>query len=485
MPIGDDSNSFTAVFEGNGHTITGLATVDFRFSYIGLFGYTDGAEIRNLGLVDNLAKYTGRSLAYVGGLVGHQEGGTILASYTTGDAEDGYRVGGLVGEQEGGTIIASYARGKVDSGEERFDKAGGLVGLQDGGTIIASYAIGAVNGGAGSNSVGGLVGEQEGGTITASWARGNVDGGAGNDDVGGLVGESDHNSTIIASYATGNADGGAGSSDGVGSLVGSASFTEITASWGFGDELGRERGSSIGQGSRDRPTGITSATGLTAANTVAADASWNAAASNTMGAWNFGTTSQLPALNYADYDGTGSSGTGFHCASAANPPSGAILIPSCGTLIPGQRPQSSPAPISGSLIRTGVMRDALVMGSTWVNGVVISGDYLNFLMAGGDSADAAVGTGVSLYVGGTGMALATYAPSFCADKYLKGGQHWAHFDVRALDGLVVDLEIHGHDGTDIGNDATSDCGFITFDHFYQSDSSQGTAAGTAAQPDSR
>ena len=54
-------------------------------------------------------------------------------------------------------------------------------------------------------------------------------------------------------------------------------------------------------------------------------------------------------------------------------------------------------------------------------------------------------------------------------------ENWAHFDVRDLKGKVVDIEIRDHD-------ATSDCGLITFDYFYQSDSSQGTAVGVASQP---
>ena len=47
---------------------------------------------------------------------GYDEGGSITASYATGDAAggdgsfDGY-VGGLVGRQEGGSITASYATG--------------------------------------------------------------------------------------------------------------------------------------------------------------------------------------------------------------------------------------------------------------------------------------------------------------------------------------------------------------------------------------
>ena len=575
VPIGDSSNRFTAVFEGNGNTISGLATVR-DFTYIGLFGYTDDADIRNLGLVGNLARKAGTGIVYVGGLVGRQHLGTITASYATGD---------------------------VGGGAWGSDEVGGLVGRQDGGAITASYTTGDVDDGAGDrNSVGGLVGSQTSGSVTASYASGDANGGAGRlDSVGGLVGW--QGGSVTASYATGDADGGAGSLDQVGGLVGrQGSRPFVTASWGFGSKTGGETdgmdGSVDNNGDSDLPDGVSSAADLTSANVPA---SWNEAASSTLGAWNFGTASQTPALNYADYDGATMGTAGFyfgghryHCASDSdNAPDDAILIPDCGTLIPGQqRTQPSPAPsgygsgyvdLSGSsrsssiqhdfhyasaslwvpedesgtdkkdtdtgsdenisLIATfddatdnlaairastgrdaggkgaaskyaltgifanptlanwnnfdgqsdsthvgsasvstweiGTMVEAQAMGSIRVNGVAIKGDYINFLMAGGG---AGANVGVSIYAAGadanTGTALVTHSPNFCADKYLKGEQHRAHFDVRALKGKVVDIEIRDHD-------ATNDCGFITFDHFYQSDSSQGAPVGVAAQPDSR
>ena len=358
VPIGDRSNRFTAVFEGNGRTITGLATARDLLD-IGLFGSTDGADIRNLGLVGNFARKIGTGHARVGGLVGWQRDGTITASYATGDAEGGadtapvYYVGGLVGWQDrGASITASYATGDVHGGAGGGDRVGGLVGYQYDGTITASWAIGDVDGGAGGGDhVGGLVGEQgfpdidrnsntlifRGGPITASWASGDVDGGAGDsDNVGGLVGWQ-AGGAITASYATGDADGGAGGSDSVGGLVGGQRGGTITASWGFGSITGWD---SVGSsGSDDLPLGVTSPNAFTSASVPA---SWNAAASNTMGAWDFGNTSQPPALKFADYDG-GTMGTAgaytsghlFHCADAANAPDDAILIPNCDNLIPG------------------------------------------------------------------------------------------------------------------------------------------------------
>jgi hypothetical protein len=59
LPIGGGNNPFAAVFDGNGHTISNLA-IRRDQTYVGLFGAIGAdAAIRNLGLIDNLADYTG------------------------------------------------------------------------------------------------------------------------------------------------------------------------------------------------------------------------------------------------------------------------------------------------------------------------------------------------------------------------------------------------------------------------------------------
>ena len=251
LPIGDATNPFSTIFEGNGFFIRGLA-VRRNQTYIGMFGRTSSsAIIRNIRLTNNLADYTGSSASniYIGGLVAYNEG-TISVGHAGGPADGGSgnndRVGGLVG-QNSGTITASYATGDVNGGGGS-DRIGGLVGENDGGTVIASYATGDADGGGGEDRVGGLVGWNSTGTIAASYATGDTDGGSGNNDrVGGLVGQ--NNGTIIASYATGRADDGGNSTvDRVGGLVGESRST-IIASYATGTADG-------GDGVADRVGGL-------------------------------------------------------------------------------------------------------------------------------------------------------------------------------------------------------------------------------------
>ena len=323
-----NTGGFNAIFEGNGNTIANFYSRNTAgTAYTGLFRSTDGnAQIRSLG-VTNGNVYGGIGASdQVGVLVGVNRG-TIIASSASGSTDGGAGntdgVGGLVGNNAG-TIIASYAIGDgndatidVNGGNGNTDSVGGLVG-NNAGTIIASYATGSADGGDGNtDNVGGLVGFNTGGTITASYATGSADGGAEIvDSVGGLVGS--NRGTITASYATGDADGGTGNGDFVGILLGQnlAGVGVVTESYGFGtvDLRADEDVNNVGP----PPGGVSAASGLDATN---AGSSWNDASISeprlsTLGAWDFGTTSQNPALVYNDYDGD--TGNTYPSCSDAN-----------------------------------------------------------------------------------------------------------------------------------------------------------------------
>ena len=175
-PIGNSTNKFNGTFDGLGFTISNLYINCPSQNYVGLFGYTNNATIKNLGLKN--VGITGS--VYVGGLVGENYG-TISNSYATGAVSGNNYVGGLVGYNHG-TISNSYVRGTVSG----ITHVGTLVGYNDR-TILNSYASGTVSGSIGSSYAGGLVGYNHG-TISNSYTSGNVDGYF---SVGGLVGYND------------------------------------------------------------------------------------------------------------------------------------------------------------------------------------------------------------------------------------------------------------------------------------------------------
>ena len=217
---------FSGSFDGNGHVIRNLRIFREDSEGVGLFGRSSG-EIRNLGVEIASGIVVGRS--DVGGLVGRQQGGSIINSYATGNVSGvGSDVGGLVGWLQGGSIENSYATGNVRGAGIASGYVGGLVGWLQDGSITNSHATGDVSGS--SDEIGGLVGRQQYGTITNSYATGNV---GGYRTVGGLVGWQ-LRGTITNSYATGDVIGGIG----VGGLVGSQTGGTITNSYATGRVIG-------------------------------------------------------------------------------------------------------------------------------------------------------------------------------------------------------------------------------------------------------
>lgn len=265
-PIGNSLTPFTGVFDGLGHTITGLSINQPSGSYVGLFGATNSAALRNAGLVN--ASVTGDE--YIGGLVGSAVGtavhnsyadvtltgrrylgglignidwestsipSTVDNSHSTGSVTGGVggnatEVGGLIGSAysrfgKETFITHSYSTASVTNNSTFSSKLGGLVGyLGESSSIADSYATGAITTGSQDGSLlGGLVGESyQSTTITRSYATGNITIGGFGNDIGGLVGNSWGDfgagpSTISKSYSSG-AISITGGGNQVGGLVG-------------------------------------------------------------------------------------------------------------------------------------------------------------------------------------------------------------------------------------------------------------------------
>jgi filamentous hemagglutinin family protein len=215
--VHDENVYFTGMFDGLGHTVTGLTEKPASAFSAGLFGSSNGT-VRNVGMIGTNILGTAISGAdYSGALVGLNLG-IVSNSYaidpsyvinpTTGGMVSGAvisgrnEVGGLVGLNRN-IIDNSYTNVFMPTGPSRVGSygVGGLAG-NNYGIIRNSYAMGPVRS---TGNAGGLVGSNVYGTITNSHASGPVwsRGGGG----GGLVGYAGQNSSIDNSYATGNISG--------------------------------------------------------------------------------------------------------------------------------------------------------------------------------------------------------------------------------------------------------------------------------------
>jgi hypothetical protein len=153
VPIGNFANPFIGYFDGAGHTITGLHINQAEGDNVGLFGCTEGGDIKNLGLVD-CAISGGNN---VGALVGYNQNTYLENCFSTGTVSGTSAVGGLVGYGSG-----AYAGGRyyLDNCYSRASVqgevvTGGLIGELGSGWLKNCYASGSVQG---IENTGGLVG---------------------------------------------------------------------------------------------------------------------------------------------------------------------------------------------------------------------------------------------------------------------------------------------------------------------------------------
>lgn len=131
---------FKGTFDGNEKLITNLYIDQPNTPYQGFFGYTQNANLFNVGLVNITASgrnYTGGmvayaknthlrdcyvnggtlfALSYCGGLIGYQEQGTnsiVSGCYNTCSVSGNHYVGGLIGFSNYSTVRNSYVAGRV------------------------------------------------------------------------------------------------------------------------------------------------------------------------------------------------------------------------------------------------------------------------------------------------------------------------------------------------------------------------------------
>ncbi|WP_312046785.1 InlB B-repeat-containing protein, partial [Anaerotignum sp.] len=165
-PIGNDNAYFSGIFDGNGHTVSGIYIQVDKYGE-GLFGSIKNGTVQNLG---------------------------VTKSYICGKA----RIGGIVAYCDGGTISKCYNEGTVRSTSQNMagSEVGGIAGC-----------INSLNNKA---------------KVENCYNTGNVIGSHG--CIGGIVGNSINNSSVVNCYNTGTLNYGSNTSF-IGCIVG---FNDVT-----------------------------------------------------------------------------------------------------------------------------------------------------------------------------------------------------------------------------------------------------------------
>lgn len=226
MPIGTSSTPFKGVLDGNGKTISGLWIKRSNADYVGFFGYTQNATIKNVTIVakDIVGKDN------VAGLSGYSDNSTFNGvNFSATKIQGGTNVGGLAGKSNYTTISGCSIISTIEITGIGND-VGGIVGCITSGSIseckVSCNAI------IGANGVGGVFGTDNSkvAPITNCHVQGNINGG---DDVGGICGHSSGNITnavFCGNVTATNKAGGISGSCGSGTTSGCYAVAHVNAS---------------------------------------------------------------------------------------------------------------------------------------------------------------------------------------------------------------------------------------------------------------
>ncbi|MDY0017842.1 MAG: GLUG motif-containing protein [Candidatus Delongbacteria bacterium] len=198
IPVGDGDVPFVGSYDGGNYKISNLTINRGSENFIGLFGFTNDVELKNLVLAG--VNITGQD--FTGSLAGYcfdidPEFRTIIYNCTsTGIVNGSGNAGGLIGYAEECTITNSFYNGTVNAGSS----TGGLVGqTYQYCTILNCYTGGTVTG---TSGVGGFIGVADG-EIKNCYSTSSV---IATGYAGGFIGSVNSWSSIFNCYSTGYVD---------------------------------------------------------------------------------------------------------------------------------------------------------------------------------------------------------------------------------------------------------------------------------------
>ena len=154
QPVGNSSSAaFKGVLDGNGKKISGLWINRSNNDYVGLFGYTDGANVKNLTLEADVIQGGN----YTGGFSGNSQSTTISGCSFFGTISGISCVGGYIGNT-GDNVTLSNNIVSVTI-EASGDNVGGFIGKNDAGNNFSMTNCKSTNSSvSGTGSVGGACG---------------------------------------------------------------------------------------------------------------------------------------------------------------------------------------------------------------------------------------------------------------------------------------------------------------------------------------
>ncbi len=193
--FGATSNTalYKGIFDGQGHTISGLVMTTAWSGDAGLFGSAPGATVKNVKVKDSYL-----SGGNVGGIVGSGSKATIENVSYQGQIRASTYAAGIIAYTSSATVRNASFTGTLVTKDSKTAYAGGIMGLGSG-TVEDCAVDATLEAGC---KVGGIVGGYNNLTVRRCSFRGSAVSSL--ESAAGIVGESSGNVTIEDCYSTGN-----------------------------------------------------------------------------------------------------------------------------------------------------------------------------------------------------------------------------------------------------------------------------------------
>lgn len=222
--IGTADEPFCGTFDGNGYMVSGLY-VSSSDDYVGLFGYTEGAIIKNVGVSGVI---TGGE--YVGGVVGYSSLSSVVSNcYNTASVSGVNYIGGIAGCNYSSEVADSYNTGDVMASA---NGVGGVVGSNKiSSTVVRCYNT--ENNLSATSFIGGVVGVNNASTVSSSYNTSSIV--AENGRAGGVAGYNYKSAVIENCYNTANITAGG---EYTGGVTGYNYSSTVSSSYNVGEVAG-------------------------------------------------------------------------------------------------------------------------------------------------------------------------------------------------------------------------------------------------------
>lgn len=242
--VGTGDNIFKGTFDGQNHTIYNMKISSTNNAYLGFFGRTGNATIKNLKF-QNVDMEIGDNASASGVIAGLIDSTNITNCFASGKitVTDTSRVGGIVGTIDESSVITRCGS-EVKITCNNADMCGGIVGSVSGNNVEISrcYNEGTISKESGSEEnssndcYGGIVGCSTGKSLKISDSY-NVGAITGNKKIGGILGYSSNSCTIQNVYNNGEISGKTHAGAIVGYGEGTSNTVNIKDSANFNSEI--------------------------------------------------------------------------------------------------------------------------------------------------------------------------------------------------------------------------------------------------------